>query len=160
MNRAAQVQQSQVDLEAAALAPAERLLLWSIRAWASARRCGERPEPVIGAALGKRSSARAAALFSAWMQSVEAGASRPLQIQCAACADLCPDEARLLLACGLAPVAMDAGGDMLKPILADAEPAMALARVLNRVMASDGWKLPARLNFDFADVRPISPTLH
>lgn len=160
MTRAAQSQQSEVDLEAVALAPAEQLLLWSIRAWASVRRSGERPEPVIGAALGKRSSARAAALFSAWMQSVEAGANRRLQIQCAACAALCPDEARLLLACGLAPVSMDAGGDMLRPILTDAEPAMALARVLNRVMAADGWKLPARLNFDFADVKPISPTLH
>jgi hypothetical protein len=160
MDRAAHFQQSQVDLEAAALAPAERLLLWSIRAWASVRRAGQRPEPLIGAALGKRSSARAAALFSAWMQAVEAAAGRRLQIQCAACAALCPDEARLLLACGLASVSMEAGGDMLRPILTDAEPAMALARVLNRVMAADGWKLPARLGFDFAEVRPISRTLH
>jgi hypothetical protein len=160
MTRAAPARASQSKLQAEVLSPGERLLLWSMRAWAAMRQEGGRPEPVVGAALGARASPRAVALFGAWMQAVEASALNRIQIHAAACAALGTDEARLLIACGLAPVAMEAGEDLLRPLLSDPEPAMALARALNRTLAADGWSLPARFNCAFAEVRPQSRTLH
>jgi hypothetical protein len=146
--------------QAEALAPAERLLLWCMRAWATVRLSGERPQTSLIPMLSARASPRAAALFGAWMQAIEAGASRKLRIQCGACTILSPDEERLLLAAGLAPVAMEAGHGLLRPLLPDPEPTMALARALNRTLAADGWRLPARLSGGFAELQPQSPTIH
>jgi hypothetical protein len=160
MTHANPVRATQSQLQADVLSPAERLLLWSMRAWATLRQEGDRPEPVVGAALGARASPRAVALFGAWMQAVEASARGRIQIHSAACAALGQDEARLLIACGLAPVDTEAGERLLRPLLADPEPAMALARALNRVLAADGWSLPARFNCAISDVRPSSRTIH
>jgi hypothetical protein len=143
-----------------ALAPAELLLLWAMRAWANVRISGARPQTLLAEALGAKTSPRSAALFCAWMQAVEASARRRLQIHRVACAGVTADERSLLLACGLAPVALETGEGLLQPMLGDAEPAMGLARALNAAFAADGWLLPARFDCMLCEARPTNRTLH
>jgi hypothetical protein len=62
-----------------ALAPAGQLLIWSLEGWASARIAGDAPHGPLGAVLTAKTSARAAALFIAWIQAIEAARLRPIR---------------------------------------------------------------------------------
>ena len=135
--------------------PGEQLLLAAVRVWAQARVQGCRPHRHVADALAARSSRRVGALFVAWMQAVEADTLRPIQIRCAGCGGLSDDEERLIVACGIAPVAMDLGEQLLAPMLREPGVAMALGRSLNAAMAADGWRLPARIG-----APAPAPTLH
>lgn len=126
-------------------APAEHLLLSSLAAWAAARHAGEPPQPLLGAALTERASPRAAALFLAWVQAIEAGCVRPLCAHCADCGGLSDDLQRLVAACGLSPVAFEMGEALVAPLVRDPCQVMTLARALNAALAACGWPLPARL---------------
>jgi hypothetical protein len=78
---------------------------------------GERPDIATGRLIAWRASGRAAALFVAWMQAVEAARRRPLQIHCAHCRGASVDEQRLIFAMGVAPIDMDLGEILLAPLL-------------------------------------------
>lgn len=138
--------------------PGEQLLLSTFRTWAALRLSGLEPGPRVSRALAWRTSERTAALFTGWMKALEAACRRPLQLQCPRCGGASLDEQRLVVACGLAPVALDLGERLLEPLLADAGAVMILARALNASLAADGYPLPARL----ADTAPTEapPTLH
>jgi hypothetical protein len=137
--------------------PAERLLYLGIRGWVSARRQGAAPGELVGGAIARRTSGRAAALFTAWIQAVEAGGLRPIEIQCADCGGVSQDEQRLVIACGGAPVAFDEAQALLEPLVRDAQAITVLGRALNFALAQAGWRLPCRLGPEpFAH----TPTLH
>jgi hypothetical protein len=143
-----------------ALAPAERLLITSLMAWAQAR-SHDQPTRLVAETLAARASARAAALFSAWVQAIEAGGLRPLQAQCPHCGGAGPDVQRLVVACGIAPVDLDLGRRLLAPIVRDPGPVTILGRSLNAALAASGWPLPARLGPPAAEPPPVRPrTLH
>lgn len=123
----------------------ERLLLGAIRQWASLRAAGERPNRLVAQALAFRASNRVGGLFVAWMQSVEAGLRRPIEVQCPVCGGISTDEQRLVVSCGLAGAATGLGEELLEPLLLDAQPVMVLARALNAALRVDGYPLPVRL---------------
>jgi hypothetical protein len=141
-------------LESDALTPAEKLLIVSLRAWSTVRRQGRSPHALIAPALARRTSARAAAMFAAWVQAVEAAARRPLRPDCDCCGGAPVDLQRLVVACGLAPLDLDLGAEILAPVVHDAEAVMVLARSLNGALADCGWRLPVRLS------EPERRTLH
>lgn len=125
--------------------PGEMLLIAGLRGWVQLRSAGETPHTVIGRAMSRKTSARAAALFVAWLETIEAAGRRPIQVQCRTCGGISNDEQRLVVACGLATTAFDVGAELLEPLLVDGEQAMVLARSLNLALAECGWRLPARL---------------
>lgn len=142
----------------AQLTPGEKLLLTGLRAWAAARTSGETPQHRVLSAIASKSSNRAAALFSAWIQAVEADSLRPIQAECDHCGGAAPDLQRLVVACGVAPVAFEMGERLLEPLVSDPRAVMILARSLNAALASSGWPLPARLGSPSAPGR--ASTVH
>jgi len=127
------------------LTPGENLLICSLRAWAAARCAGETPHRPVSQALTQRTNPRVAALFLAWIQAVEASILRPIQAECGHCRGAAPDVQRLVVACGVAPVAFDLGKRLVAPLVSDPQAVMVLARSLNAALAQAGWPLPARL---------------
>jgi hypothetical protein len=123
----------------------ERLVLAGLRAWGHARLSGPLPQGVVRPALSFCASERVATLFTAFMEAVEVAALRPIEIQCLHCNGLSLDEQRLVVACGIAPVAFDLGRKVLEPMLRDTETPLVLARCLNGALAAEGLFLPARL---------------
>jgi hypothetical protein len=134
---------ARAETEGAKLAPAERLLLCALHSWVNADDAVKRR--ALTATLSDLTSPRVGALFLAWMQEVEAARLRPLTPSCRGCSGFGPDLQRLVVACGAAPVAFEAGEKLLQPLLADAASTMVLARSLNGAMAACGWRLPVRL---------------
>lgn len=131
--------------QGADLMPGENLLIYGLRAWAAARCAGEAPHRPISLALAQRTNPRVAALFLAWIQAVEASIVRPIQAECPHCGGAAPDVQRLVVACGVAPVAFDLGEKLIEPLVSDPQAVMILARSLNVALAQAGWPLPARL---------------
>ena len=127
------------------LMPGENLLICGLRAWAAARCAGEAPHRPVSQALARRTNARVAALFLAWIQAVEASILRPILAECDHCGGAAPDVQRLVVACGVAPVAFDLGEKLIAPLVSDPQGVMILARSLNAALAQAGWPLPARL---------------
>lgn len=128
----------------ARLHPAERLLFAALRAWATARIAGERPHAHVSDALAQKASSRAASLFLAWIQAVEAGSRRPLALTCSHCGGMSTDAQRLIVACGLALTDRRLAEALLAPVLHEPAMVMMLARSLNTALAAAGWPLPAR----------------
>ncbi|MET0274487.1 MAG: hypothetical protein ABW360_15985 [Phenylobacterium sp.] len=139
--------------------PAERLMFWSLRAWASARHAGEPPQAPLGELLAAKTSARVAALFMAWVQAVEAASLRPIRGECPHCGGASGDLQRLVVACGIAPVAFELGERLLEPLVSDTRTVMVLARSLNAALAAAGWPLPARVGV-LAALPAASETVH
>src|SRR6478752_1036292 len=136
----------------------ERLLLSAMRQWAALRSAGEPPARLVAQALAFRASNRTGGLFVAWIQSIEAGLRRPLQVECPACGGISTDEQRLMVSCGLAAAATAAGEALLEPLLVDSRPTMVLARALNATLRVDGYPLPVRLR-DGASDEPAETVL-
>ena len=91
-----------------------------------------------------KASPRAASLFLAWIQAVEAGSRRPLALTCGHCGGLSTDAQRLIVACGLAPTDRRLAEALLAPVVHEPPMVMMLARSLNAALAAAGWPLPAR----------------
>lgn len=131
------------------LAPGENLLICGLKAWAAARCAGEPPHRPLSEALSRRTNPRVAALFLAWVQAIEASSLRPLRAECPHCGGAAADVQRLVVACGIAPVAQDLGEKLIAPLVSDPGLVMVLARSLNAALAHAGWPLPARLGEPF-----------
>ncbi len=127
------------------LAPGENLLICGLKAWAAARCAGERPHRPVSEALAQRTNPRVAALFLAWVQAIEAASLRPIRAECPRCGGAAADLQRLVVACGVAPVALEMGERLIAPLVSEPRPVMVLARSLNAALAGAGWPLPARL---------------
>jgi hypothetical protein len=130
---------------AAAAAPSERLLLTALQAWAGAGGSEPvRPEE-LARVIAWRTSARVAAVFTAWLHAIEAARVRPIEAQCPGCGGPSTDVQRLVVACGIAPVDAALGERLIEPLVSDAHAVMVLGRFLNTALAAAGWPLPARL---------------
>ena len=125
--------------------PAERLLLTAIRVWARLRVDGRGPHDTVRAGLELVASQRSAALFIAFMDRYERACLKPLEVHCPCCPGYSADEQRLVLACGVGPVAGDIARRLLQPLVSDAAPLLAIGRGLNASLAADGLELPVRL---------------
>jgi len=97
----------------------EMLLLSALRQWAALRSAGQHPSRLVAQTLAFRSSDRTGGLFVAWMQAVEAGLRRPIEVECPACGGISTDEQRLMASCGLAGAATAVGETLLEPLLID-----------------------------------------
>ena len=134
------------------LSPAERLLLASLRGWAGLRAAGRRPDDEIGLLLTQKASGRTCALFVAWIHAIEAACRAPLRFDCPGCGGVSADAQRLIVACGVSPVAPDIAHALLSPLLVDTQLVVQMGRRLNASLAADGWSLPVRLT----DPRPAT----
>lgn len=131
--------------------PAERLLLTGIRVWGRLRVEGARPHEAVRSGLELVASPRTAALFTAFMDRFERACLKPLEVHRPCCPGYSADEQRLVLACGVGPVAQDLAWRLLQPLVNDAAPLLAIGRSLNASLAADGLELPARLADEPAD---------
>jgi len=131
--------------QATQLTPGENLLICGLKAWAGARCAGEPPQRPVSQAMTQRTNPRVAALFVAWIQAIEGSTRRPLRAECPHCGGAAPDLQRLVVACGVAPVALDLGEKLIAPLVKDPQGVMMVARSLNAALAQAGWPLPARL---------------
>lgn len=136
----------------------ERWLLGMLRRWAGLRRADERPQAIMSGAFADRVPARVCAQFAAWIQAVEAELTRSLRVQHPGCAGISDDEQRLILACGLAPIAPDLGHALLRTMVGETGLVMGLGRILNSSLSGAGLSLPARM-LD-TPLRTPAPTLH
>lgn len=127
------------------LRPAERLLLAGLRTWARARVDGAAPHGFVRAGFASVASPRTAALFTAFMDRLERHCLRPLEVHFPCCSAYSADEQRLVLACGVCRVAGDIAEQLLRPLVDDPIPLLALSRSLNASLASEGLDLPVRL---------------
>lgn len=127
-------------------APGERLLLAALQAWAAARSTGERPNDQVTARLARKTSPRTAALFTAWIQAIEAGSRRPIEVECPGCGDISADLQRLVVACGVAPVSLEIAEALLAPLVSETHAIALLGRSLGVALDRDGWRLPVRLH--------------
>jgi hypothetical protein len=146
------------DAPVETLAPGERLLLDGLRGWAASRAIGCCPQATAQRILGWRASRRVAALFCAWMQSLECSVRRPIRAYCRHCDGVGPDEGRLIQAIGVCAIDLAAGEALLAPLSLDPTAALVIARALNTALAEEGFPIPARL--EDALPRPPAPTLH
>jgi hypothetical protein len=141
------------------LRPAERLLLAGLRTWARARVDGAAPHGYVQAGFASIASPRTAALFTAFMDRLERHCRRPLEVHLPCCPAYSADEQRLVLACGVCRVAEDIAERLLRPLIDDPIPLLALSRGLNASLASDGFDLPVRL-LDKVESPPDQHTFH
>ena len=125
--------------------PAERLLLAGIRVWGRLRVDGRRPHDTVRAGIELVASQRTAALFVAFMDRYERACLKSLEVHCPCCPGYSADEQRLVLACGVGPVAEDVARRLLQPLVSDSAPLLAIGRSLNASLAADGLELPVRL---------------
>jgi hypothetical protein len=146
------------DAPVETLAPGERLLLDGLRGWAFSRAIGCCPQAAAQRILGWRASRRVAALFCAWMQSIESSVRRPIRAYCRHCGGVGPDERCLIQAVGVSVIDLAAGEILLEPLSVDPTGALVIARALNAALTEEGFPIPAR--FDDGAVEPAGPTFH
>ncbi len=121
------------------------------------------PHRPLGAVLTAKTSARAAALFIAWAQAIEAASLRPIRAQCAHCGGASADLQRLVAACGIAPWRSARGERLIESLVSEPRAIMILARSLNDALFQAGWPLPARLVapvHEAVDHPDQAPTMH
>lgn len=134
------------------LAVSEQLVLASLRAWARARMCGEDPRELVRPGLTHVSSKPVASVFVALMEHVERNALRSMEVHCVACGGYSRDEQRVVLACGVARCAPDVALQLLRPLVAQPEAPVLLARTLNVALCNAGFPMPVRMWDDDASV--------
>ena len=141
-------------------APGEWLLLDALRRWAAVRMRRGAPEASVRQLFAWRTSPRAGAMFSAWMQLVESQRRRPIQIHCLPCAGASLDERCLVASVGVSAVDLEVGGALLGQMVENPGEVMVLGRSLNLALSASGLALPARLCDKCAARRPQAATLH
>jgi hypothetical protein len=146
------------DVPVEDLAPGERLLLDGLRGWAASRTIDCCPHAAARRILGWRTSQRVAALFCAWMQSVESSVKRPIRAYCRHCRGVGSDERRLIQAVGLSVIELAAGESLLEPLCVDPTGALVIARALNAALTAEGFPVPARLDGGCGE--QAGPTFH
>lgn len=126
----------------------ERLLLAGLRAWARCRIDREAPGELVRQAIACVTSEQVAALFTAFMETVEGVGRRPLRTHVGACPGYGEDEQRLVLACGLSAIEPEIAVRLLDPLVKDPAAVVCFARALNAALCADGLALPVRLADD------------
>jgi hypothetical protein len=126
------------------LEPGERLLMAALQAWAGAGSDAAACRETIRRMLAWRVSGRAAALFHAWVQAIEAARLRPIAARCPGCGGPSTDLQRLVVACGVAAVDGSLAEALVSPLVREPQTVAVLGRFLSAELAKAGWPLPAR----------------
>lgn len=143
------------------LAEGERVLLWMLRQWVTARVLGEEPGERLSQKAGALVSPRVATAFILMMTAIEGQVRRPLCVSAPCSAGYANDEQRLITACGVCPASPEIAGRLLESLVITPESVTVMARFLNTALANDGMALPMR----FDEPEPVAlvtprPTLH
>jgi len=143
------------------LADGERILLWMLRQWVTARVLGEEPGARLSKKAGGLVSPRVASAFILMMSAIEGQVRRPLCVSAPCCKGYADDEQRLITACGVCPASPEIAGRLIESMVVTPESVTVMARFLNMALANDGMALPMR--FDEPEVavsHTVRPTLH
>lgn len=145
----------------AGLAAGERILLWMLRQWVTARMLGEEPGQRLSREAGVLVSPHVSAAFILMMGAIEAQVRRPLCVSAPCCKGYAEDEQRLIAACGVCPASPDIAERLIESLVVTPETVTVIARFLNSALAQDGKALPMRLQEPVAPTgRARPPTLH
>lgn len=142
------------------LARGERVVLWMLRQWVTARVLDQEPGARLSREAGHLVSPRVAAAFSLLMTTVEGLARRPLRIAAPCRQGYAEDEQRLITACGVCPASPEIAGRLLEGLVTAPEAVIVAARFLNMALAHEDLALPLR--FEEPEPSPLPPrrTLH
>jgi hypothetical protein len=142
-----------------ALTRGERVLLWMLRQWVTARVLGQEPGERLSREVGSLVSSRVAAAFTLLMTTIEGQVRRPLRIAAPCRQGYAEDEQRLITACGVCPAAPDIAERLLEHLVMTPEAVVVAARFLNSALAHEALALPLR--FEEPAYAPTTrPTLH
>ena len=143
------------------LADGERVLLWMLRQWVTARVLGEEPGARLSKKAGALVSPRVATAFILMMTAIEGQVRRPLCVSAPCCGGYADDEQRLITACGVCPASPEIAGRLLEGMVVTPETVTVMARFLNTALANDGKALPMRFDAPEVVATPMRrPTLH
>lgn len=142
------------------LARGERILLWMLRQWVTARVLGQEPGARLSREAGALVSPRVAAAFILMMTTVEGQVRRPLRIAAPCREGYAEDEQRLITACGVCPASPEIAGSLLESLVTAPDSVIVTARFLNMALANDGLALPLRFDEPEAPAQGRRPTLH
>lgn len=142
-----------------ALTRGERVLLWMLRQWVTARVLGQEPGERLSREVGALVSPRVSAAFILMMTTIEGQVRRPLRIAAPCRRGYAEDEQRLVTACGVCPAAPEIAGRLLEDLVMTPETVVVTARFLNSALAHEALALPLR--FEEPEYAPTTrPTLH
>ena len=142
------------------LADGERILLWMLRQWVTARVLGEEPGARLSRKAGALVSPRVATAFILVMSAIEGQVRRPLCVSAPCCRGYADDEQRLIIACGVCPASPEIAGRLLEDLVVIPESVTVMARFLNTALANDGMTLPMRFDEPRPTTMTSRPTLH
>ncbi|ADG11601.1 hypothetical protein B7G68_16190 [Caulobacter segnis] len=137
----------------------ERVLLWMLRQWVTARVLDQEPGARLSREAGALVSPRVASAFILMMTTIEGQVRRPLCVAAPCRQGYAEDEQRLITACGVCPASPEIAGWLLEDMVTTPEPVIVAARFLNMALAHEALALPLR--FDEPARAPTArPTLH
>lgn len=143
------------------LAEGERILLWMLRQWVTARVLGEEPGARLSKKAGALVSPRVASAFVLMMSAIEGQVRRPLCVSAPCFGGYAEDEQRLITACGVCPASPEIAGRLIEGMVVTPETVTVMARFLNTALANDGKALPMRFDEPDVAVTPAQrPTFH
>ena len=143
------------------LADGERILLWMLRQWVTARVLGEEPGQRLSKKAGALVSARVATAFILMMSAIEGQVRRPLCVSAPCCKGYADDEQRLITACGVCPASPEIADRLIEGLVITPESVTVMARFLDTALANDGMALPMRFDEPAVAVSHAHrPTLH
>ena len=143
------------------LAEGERILLWMLRQWVTARVLGEEPGMRHSREAGALVSPRVATAFILVMSAIEGQVRRPLCVSAPCSRGYAEDEQRLITACGVCPPSPEIAGRLIQDLVITPEAVTVMARFLNTALANEGLALPMRFDEPEAmAASPSRPTLH
>lgn len=142
------------------LARGERILLWMLRQWVTARVLGQEPGARLSREAGALVSPRVAAAFILMMTTIEGQVRRPLRIAAPCREGYAEDEQRLITACGVCPASPEIAGSLLESLVTAPDSVIVTARFLNMALANDGLALPLRFDEPEPAAQGRRPTLH
>ncbi len=142
-----------------ALTRGERVLLWMLRQWVTARVLGQEPRERLSREAGALVSPRVTAAFVLMMSTIETQVRRPLRIAAPCRQGYAEDEQRVVTACGVCPASPEIAGRLLESLVIAPEAVIVTARFLNMALAHEALALPVR--FEEPERAPTArPTLH
>ena len=143
------------------LSEGERIVLWMLRQWVTARVLGQEPGARLSREAGALVSPRVAAAFILMMTAIEGQVRRPLCVSAPCCKGYAEDEQRLVTACGVCPASPEMAGRLLEALVVMPESVTVSARFLNMALSHEGKALPMRFDEPETPVVPVKrPTLH
>jgi hypothetical protein len=147
------------DCGPSALTRGERVLLWMLRQWVTARVLDQDPRERLAREVGALVSPRVTAAFILMMTTIEAQVRRPLCVAAPCRQGYAEDEQRVVTACGVCPASPEIAGRLLESLVIAPEAVIVTARFLNMALAHEALALPVRFE-EPERASAARPTLH